>query len=149
MPVPFAAPPTERNGGRFAAKLVFGIGGGLFVVVGVIVALVVSLLSLTDSLLDKIESTAETFMADIADENWDDAYANLCPQLRENPVDDYVREWESWDVEGEPQAGLPTQDTSGAYVPFEFSDGTKVEVYVVLADGPNMDTAVCDWRRTD
>src|SRR5690606_37674372 len=81
--VPFAAPPTERNSGRFAAALALGIGGGVAVLIAAVFALFASLFTLTESYMEKIEGTAEAFIADIEDEQWNDAYARLCPDMRD------------------------------------------------------------------
>lgn len=147
--VPFAAPPTERSSGKFAATLVIGIGGGVAVIAAVVVALVVSLLTLADSLMEKIETTAEAFVSDVADERWDDAYDRLCPELREQPVADYIDEWESWKAEGG-EARQVRDEMNGTYVSVELDDGSTVELRMIIdQESTTIDPFVCGWRHTD
>lgn len=147
--VPFAAPPAERNSGKFAATLAVGIVGGVAIVIAVVVALVVSLVTLTESLMDKIEDTATAFMDDIADEQWDDAYARLCPSMQHRPVEDYIDDWEAWDADGADVK--PVRDEmSGTYVPVELGDGSTVELKIYIDQGSEaVDTAVCGWDHKD
>lgn len=146
--VPFAAPPTERSGGRFTATLVIGIAGGLVVIGAVVVALVLSLVTLANSLMEKIETTAEVFVADIADEQWNDAYGRLCPEMRERPVGDYIDEWASWEAEGaEVRQIRDTMD--GTYVSVELGDGSTVELQLLVdQESTAIDSFVCGWEHT-
>ncbi|GAB3646711.1 hypothetical protein [Glycomyces tarimensis] len=143
-PVPFAAPPTERNGSRFATALTLGIVGGVAIVGAVVVALIVSLVTLTESLMDKIETTAEDFMADVSAERWDEAYEHLCTDLQERPVQDYVEEWEDWAAD-DAEVQDVRDEMSGTYVPVELGDGSTVELEIEIAQGETVDTTVCGW----
>ncbi|WP_211253067.1 hypothetical protein, partial [Glycomyces tenuis] len=146
--VPFAAPPAERNSGRFALALAFGVGGGVMALIAVVVALFASLFTLTESYMDKIEDTAEAFISDIDDEQWDDAYTRLCPDMRDRPVEDYIEEWDDWEVDGADVR--PVRDEmSGTYVPVELADGSVVELRILIEQGPeSVDTTVCGWDQT-
>lgn len=147
--VPFAAPPTERSSGKFAATLVIGIGGGVAVIAAVVVALVISLVTLADSLMGKIETTAEAFVSDVADEQWDDAHDRLCPELREQPVADYIDEWRSWKAEGG-EARQIRDEMNGTYVSVELDDGSIVELRMIIdQESTTIDPFVCGWRHTD
>ncbi|MCH7232930.1 hypothetical protein L0U85_19035 [Glycomyces sp. L485] len=144
-PVPFAAPPTERNQSRFAAKLVISILGGVAIVGTVIVALVLSLMTLTQSYMEKIEDTAEAFMSDLSDEQWDDAYGRLCTDLQDRPVEDYLDDWQDWEADGAEVLGI-RDEMSGTYVRVELDDGTTVELLIAVEQGETIDTTVCGWE---
>ncbi|WP_026922860.1 hypothetical protein [Glycomyces arizonensis] len=147
--VPFAAPPAERNGGRLAAKLSVGIGGGLLIVIAVVVALSLSLNTLTESYLEKVEDTAQTFMYDVANEQWDDAHELLCPKLQEQPVEDYIEEWDSWASDGA-EVQHARDGMSGAYVPVELADGSTMELRILIEQSTeSVDTSICGWDLTD
>ena len=147
-PVPFATPPTERNGTWFGLKLGFGIGGGVLLITAVAVALVVSLVTLTNSLMEKIEDEADGFMGAIADEQWDAAYDRLCPDLQESPVEDYVDEWDDWDAEGADVQRIYDRDVD-TYALVELDDGSTVELRIAVAqDSETMDTTICGWQHS-
>lgn len=147
--VPFAAPPAERNGGRFAATLAVSIGGGVAIVIAVVVALVISLITLTESLMDKIGDTATTFIDDVAAERWDDAYAHLCPGMRDRPVEDYIGEWAEWEADGA-EVKPARDEMSGTYVPVELADGSTVKLKIHIdQSAESLDPAVCGWDHED
>ncbi|THV31436.1 hypothetical protein [Glycomyces paridis] len=144
VPVPFSAPPTERNGGRFALKLVLGIGGGSLLAVGVIVAIIAAFVVFANSVTDKVEATAEDFVGEIADEDWDAAYAMLCDDLRDRPVEDYVRDWETWAVDG---AEVGPVNADATEVEVRLGDGTSIDLYIAVdQSAETLDTSVCGWR---
>jgi hypothetical protein len=146
--VPFAAPPTERDPGTFAMRLIFGILGGVLLIAAVLVALVVAVVQLGQSVLDRIEETAEAFMTDIAAEDWDGAYEQLCADLRERgEVGDYSRSWSGWDTE-EWRLRPPRDTFEGTFVPVELGDGSIIELTIV-AEGDELGMAVCGWRGVD
>ncbi|SDE50921.1 hypothetical protein [Glycomyces harbinensis] len=144
VPVPFAAPPTDVNGGRLAMKLAFGIGGGVALVATVVIAVVVAFTTFTNSVLDKMESTAEDFIAEVADEDWDSAYAMLCDDLRERPVEDYTGEWESWDAD---TAEVQPMSVEATEVEVELADGSSIALTVEVDQSAEaLDTNICGWR---
>jgi len=147
--VPFAAPPAERNSGKFAAALAVSIGGGVAIVVAVVFALVISLVTLSESLMSKIEDTATAFIDDIAAEQWDDAYARLCPSMRDRPVEDYIGDWEAWEADGADVKSV-RDEMSGTYVPVELADGSTVELRIhIEQSAESVDPAVCGWDHED
>lgn len=145
VPVPFAAPPTERDRGRFATKLVLGIVGGVVLIVAVVAALGISSLLLVNSVYDRIEETAVSFMDDVGSERWDQAHNQLCPSLRDEPVESFVDEWESWDAEGAEVVSLRETSVGGEAL-MELEDGSRVVLDLRLdqSDG-NIDASVCGW----
>ncbi|GAB3230644.1 hypothetical protein GCM10027447_25270 [Glycomyces halotolerans] len=149
IPVPFATPPTERNSGRFATALTLGIVGGVVLVIGVGVAFFAAATIFANSYLDKIEATAEEFMADISEERWEEAHAGLCPDLREDPVDRYIDEWSEWDADD--AEVLTVRDRpDGIHVPVRLGDGSTVELLMTVdEDAQSLETSVCGWERTD
>lgn len=145
VPVPFAAPPAERDRGRFATKLVLSLVGGFLVVAAIIVGLVVSLVIFSNSLYDRIEEAAASFMEDVEAQRWDDAHQQLCPRLRTDPVDSYVGEWESWNAEGAEVVSL-RETSSGAQVLVELDDGSTVELELIIdQSGTSIEPSVCGW----
>lgn len=145
VPVPFAAPPTERDRGRFATKLVLGIVGGVVLIVGVVAALSISSLLLVNSVYDRIEETAASFMDDVGSQRWDQAHNQLCPRLRDEPVESFVDEWESWDADGAEVVSL-RETAVGGEVLMELEDGSRVvlDLHLDQSDG-NIDASVCGW----
>ncbi|MEU6249683.1 hypothetical protein [Glycomyces sp. NPDC047010] len=143
VPVPFAAPPTERNGGRFALKLVLGIGGGTILVTAVVIALFMAFATFTNSVTDQIEATAGDFVAELADEDWDGAYAMLCPDMRERPADDYIAEWQSWDAASAEVQPLGYNELD---VRVRLADGSQIALVVpVEQTAQTIGTSVCGW----
>ncbi|WP_335985938.1 hypothetical protein [Glycomyces sp. MUSA5-2] len=143
VPVPFAAPPTERNGGRLALKLSLGIGGGFLLVTAVVVAVVVATATFTKSLTDEIVDTADSFIAELADEDWDAAYAMLCADLRDRPADDYIAEWESWDASTAEVQPLGYNDVD---VRVRLSDGSQIALVVPVEQADQtIGTSICGW----
>jgi hypothetical protein len=144
VPVPFAVPPTDVDATRFTLKLVFGIGGGLALVGVVVVAVVIAFMTFTNSVVDKMEGTAEDFVGEVAAEDWDSAYAMLCADLRRRPVEDYVGEWESWGARGAEVRPMSARDTE---VVVEFADGSAIALTVQIDQSAEaIDTSVCGWR---
>lgn len=144
VPVPFAAPPTDVDGGRVALKLVFGIGGGAVLVGAVVIALVVAFATFGNSVIDKMEDTAEEFIGEVAEEDWDTAYAMLCEDLRDRPVEDYVDEWESWDADG---AEVKSMSMDATEVEVELADGSTIALTIGIDQSSQaLDTTVCGWR---
>jgi hypothetical protein len=143
VPVPFAAPPTGHSR-YFGLKLGLGIGGGALAVIGVAVALVVAVLVFTNSITEKVEGTAEEFIGAVAEDDWDTAYAMLCDDYRERPVQDYVDEWDGWDVEG---AEVQPMNPSTGNVTVEFDDGSAIELVVAVEQtSETLGTSICGWR---
>jgi len=143
VPVPFAAPPTERNGGRFALKLVLGIGGGTALVTAVAIALFMAFATFTNSVTDQIEATAGDFVAELADEDWDGAYAMLCAEMRDRPAEDYIAEWESWDAATAEVQPLGYNDLD---VRVRLADGSQIALVVpVEQTAQTIGTSVCGW----
>ncbi|MEU5874634.1 hypothetical protein AB0A73_24105 [Glycomyces sp. NPDC047369] len=143
VPVPFAAPPTERNGGRLALKLTLGIGGGFVLVTAVVIAIVVAMATFTASISDEIVDTADEFVAQLADEDWDAAYAMLCPDLRERPADDYIAEWRSWDAATAEVQPLGYNDLD---VRVRLADGSQIALVVpVEQTDQTIGTSICGW----
>ena len=145
VPVPFAAPPSERNSGRFATALVLGIVGGLVMVGAIVFGMVYSLVALSDSLFGKVETTAEDFVEDLSEQDWNSAYGSLCPDLKDRPVDHYVDEWRSWDTEGAEVRGV-RDSMDGTFVVVELGDGSTLELLFVIEQGEQMETSICDWE---
>lgn len=144
VPVPFAAPPTERNSGRFTAKLVISLVGGVLLIGGVIVAIVVAFFVFMNSVSDKVEATAADFIAEIADEDWAGAHAMLCDDLRSEPVATFIPEWEAWEAEG---ADVGPISSDGTAVEVEFADGTAIALVIEVDEGSEtLDMNVCGWR---
>ncbi|MCD0446104.1 hypothetical protein LO763_21055 [Glycomyces sp. A-F 0318] len=144
VPVPFAAPPTDVDGGRLALKLVFGIGGGLVLVAAVVIAVVVAFTTFANSVVDKMEDTAEAFIGEVAEEDWDAAYAMLCEDLRDRPAEDYVGEWESWDASG---AEVQPMSMEAVEVEVELADGSRIALEIgVDQSSEALETNVCGWR---
>lgn len=146
VPVPFAAPPSERDRGRFATKLVLGILGGVGIAGAVILALVISSVVFLNSVYDRLEDTAASFMDDVAAQRWDQAHNRLCPSLREDPVDSFVDEWETWDADGAEVVSL-RETAVGGEVLMELDDGSNVvlDLHIDQSDG-NIDASVCGWE---
>ncbi|WP_100447177.1 hypothetical protein [Glycomyces xiaoerkulensis] len=145
-PVPFAAPPTERDGGKFALRLVFGILGGGALIIAVVLGLVISYAVYVNSVFDQIHTTAEEFIADVDGERWDRAHDSLCSEMREDPVEHYVDEWRSWETDDAEVRSI-LQSSRGDAVPVRLGDGTTIELDVMLdQDGQSLDIAVCGWR---
>lgn len=145
VPVPFAAPPTGHSR-NFGLKLGLGIGGGALAVIGVVVAIVVAFAVFANSITDKVEGTAEEFVGAVADDDWDTAYAMLCDSYRQNPVEEYVDEWDAWDTDG---AEIGPMNPTTGNVTVEFDDGTAVELVIAVDQTAEaLDTSVCGWRST-
>ncbi|GAB4007948.1 hypothetical protein GCM10029992_63080 [Glycomyces albus] len=143
--MPFAAPPSERDRGRFATKLVLGIVGGVGIIGGVILALVISSLVFVNSIYDRLEETAASFMDDVAAQRWDAAHNQLCPSLRDDPVESFVDEWESWEADGAEVVSL-RQTAVGGEVMMELDDGSTVALELRIDDSEgNIDASVCGW----
>lgn len=144
VPVPFASPPTERNNGKFTIKLIAGILGPLILVCGVGGAIYAALMTFSNSLTDKVESTAEDFIAEVAEEDWDAAYGMLCGDLRKRPASHYIPEWESWDAEGAEIRPVRFED---AVVTVEFADGSTMLLNIEIEQTAEaLDTSVCGWQ---
>lgn len=143
VPVPFAAPPTGHSR-FFGLKLGLGITGGALGIFSVIAAVVIAMIVFTNSITDKVESTAEEFVGAIAEDDWDTAYAMLCESYRQRPADDYVAEWDGWDAEG---AEVQPMNASTGNVTVEFDDGTAIELVIAIEQTPDtLNTSVCGWR---
>ncbi|MDA1359317.1 hypothetical protein O1R50_06775 [Glycomyces luteolus] len=143
VPVPFAAPPTGHSR-YFGLKLGLGIGGGALAVIGVVVAVVVALIVFTNSITDKVEGTAEEFIGAVAEDDWDTAYAMLCEDYRQRPVEEYTDEWDAWDAEG---AEIQPMNATTGNVTVEFDDGSAIELVIAVEQtAETLDTSVCGWR---
>jgi hypothetical protein len=143
VPVPFASPPTGHSR-RFGLKLGLGITAGALGIIGVVMAVVIAMIVFTNSITEKVESTAEEFIGAIAEDDWDTAYAMLCDAYRQHPADDYVPEWDAWDTEG---AEIQHMNASTGNVTVEFDDGTAVELVIAIEQTPEaLNTSVCGWR---
>ncbi|GAA1675205.1 hypothetical protein GCM10009830_22220 [Glycomyces endophyticus] len=143
VPVPFAAPPTERNGAKLALKLGFGIGGGVLLSAAVIIAVVVAFVTFANSISDEVQDTAAEFVGELADEDWDAAYAMLCEDLRERPAGEYVPEWESWDPASAEVQPLAFDDVD---VRVRLADGSEIAIVVqVDQTAESLGTSVCGW----
>lgn len=143
VPVPFAAPPTERNGSRFALKLGLGIGGGGLLAVAVVVAVVMAFVTFTNSIAEEIQDTAAQFIDELADEDWDGAYAMLCEDLRDRPADDYIPEWESWSPATAEVQPLAFDDVD---VRVRLADGSEIALVVqVDQTAETLGTSICGW----
>ncbi|MEU6861471.1 hypothetical protein AB0B28_21660 [Glycomyces sp. NPDC046736] len=144
VPVPFASPPTERNNGKFTIKLIAGILGPLILVCGVGGAIYAALMTFSNSLTDKVESTAEDFIAEVAEEDWDAAYGMLCGDLRKRPASHYIPEWESWDADGAQIRPVRFED---AVVTVEFADGSTMLLNIEIEQtAETLDTSICGWQ---
>ena len=142
-PVPFAVPPTERSR-HFGLKLGLGIGGGALFIGTIVVAVFVAIFVFTASVTEKVEDTAAEFVGAIAEDDWDTAYAMLCEDYRDRPVEEYRPEWESWGAEGAEVQPMSASDTS---VRVEFPDGTAIDLFIEIEQtAETLDTSVCGWR---
>ena len=145
VPVPFAAPPTERDRGHFATRLVLGIVGGVGVAAAVIVALFLSSLVFVNSLYGQMKETALDFMDDVAAGDWDAAHDRLCPRLQLDPVESYIDEWEAWGAGGAQIVSF-TETAAGGRVGVELDDGSRVALEMVIEQpGEDPLTPVCGW----
>ncbi|GAA2291463.1 hypothetical protein GCM10009853_054060 [Glycomyces scopariae] len=143
VPVPFAAPPTERNGGRLALKLSLGIGGGVIVVVSVVLAIILAVTTMTNSIADEVHDTAAGFVAELADGDWDGAYAMLCDDLRDRPAADYIPEWESWEPSSAEVQPLAFDDVD---VRVRLGNGSEIALVIQLDQTEDsLGTSVCGW----
>ena len=145
VPVPFAAPPTGHST-YFGLKLGLGIGGSFLAVASVVIAVVAAFVTFSTSLTEKVETTAEDFIGELADEDWDTAYAMLCDELRHRPADDYVAEWESWHADSAEVQPMGVEDTE---VIVALADGSAIALTIkVDQSAETLDTSVCNWRTT-
>jgi hypothetical protein len=143
VPVPFAAPPTGHSR-YFGLKLGLGIGGGALAVISVALAVVLAVVVFGNSVTDKVEGTAEDFIAAIAEDDWDTAYAMLCEDYRDRSGAEYAAEWDDWYVEG---AEVQPMNPSTGTVTVEFDDGSAIELVIELVQTPeSLSTSVCGWR---
>jgi glucose dehydrogenase len=128
---------------NFGLKLGLGIGGGVFAVVAIVVALFAAFFVFANSITEKVEATAEEFVGAVAEDDWDTAYAMLCEDARQRPVEDYVAEWDAWDAEG---AEIGAIDAATGNVTVEFDDGSAVELVIAVEQTQEtLDTSVCGW----
>ncbi|WP_025272114.1 hypothetical protein [Haloglycomyces albus] len=146
--VPFAAPPTERNAGRTALKVIVPIVLGVVLCSGIGVAFVTALVKIDEGLQRNIESSAEEFMASVSSGSWDEAYASLCGELQKRPSSAYTSEWEEWEgQEWEVDRLIPTYEDYE--VVMESDEGSEVTLTVVMEqEGRDLNVAVCGWRGT-
>jgi hypothetical protein len=125
-------------------KLGLGIGGSAILLFSIVAAVFVAYLVLVNSVFGKVEDTATEFVGAVAEDDWDTAYAMLCEDYRDRPVEDYVPEWDSWDAEG---AEVQPVSPNGSEVMVEFDDGTAVILYIQIDQTTEtLDTSVCGWR---
>jgi len=143
VPVPFASPPAGR-GTHFGLKLGLGIGGGGLLALAVAVSVVAAIATFGNSLTDKVEATAEEFIGDLADADYDSAYAMLCEDLRDHPVEDYIPEWESWDAATAEVQPMGFEDVD---VVVELADGSAIGLVIEVDQSAEaLDTNVCGWH---
>jgi hypothetical protein len=143
VPVPFAAPPTERNGAKLGLTLGFGIGGGLIAAGALFIAVIMAVVTMTNSVAEAIQDTAAQFVGELADEDGDGAYALLCEDLRDRPADEYIAEWESWDPASAEVQPLAFDDVD---VRVRLADGSEIALIVqVDQTSQALGTSICGW----
>jgi hypothetical protein len=125
-------------------KLGLGIGGGALFIGVIVIAVFVAIFVFTDSVTEKVEGTAAEFIGAVAEDDWDTAYAMLCEDYRDRPVEEYRSVWESWDAEGAEVQPMNASDTT---VRVEFPDGTAIDLVIQIEQtAETLDTSVCGWR---
>lgn len=149
--VPFSGPPTERNTKKFTWVLVSSLVGGVLACGGVIVTVVVMMMQLSNAIIDSGVEQADDFMADVSQENWDDAYGQLCEDLQDQgDVADYSPEWGAWDASSWTlQEDSVDQTAAGdLLVSVEMADGEVWELEVRFEPGSEnlLDSTICSWE---
>jgi hypothetical protein len=126
-----------------ALKLSFGIGGGVTLAIVLIVAVVMAFMTFANSITEEVHDTAAQFIDELADEDWDGAYAMLCEDLRDRPADDYIPEWESWSPATAEVQPLAFDDID---VRVRLADGSEIALVVqVDQTAETLGTSICGW----
>lgn len=148
VPVPFAAPPNEKNSAKLALAIVSAVVGVVVVCGGGTVAGFGILVWTSNELVVQAESAAEEFLEDVAGGDYDDAYDSLCGELKDDLTEDeFVSEWEQIGVV-DFETDRAVESGSGLEVPAEVTtdEGDVLELdLTVVPDEPSLDMSVCDW----
>ncbi|HIW61111.1 MAG TPA: hypothetical protein H9881_01520 [Candidatus Stackebrandtia excrementipullorum] len=148
-PVPFAAPPRDRDSTRLAVTIIASVFAVVLLCGGGVVGLGLALASAGEAMATQAHDAADTFMQDIADEDFSAAYDSMCEPLKEELTEEeFTAEWDALNIE--------TYETGDAYdtldgtlrVPVEArspGDRTYVMTLTVGLAGQSMEMQVCGW----
>lgn len=149
-PVPFAAPPRDRDNTRLAVTIVVSVvavvllcGGGFF-------GLGAALVATGNELYKQSRDAAAVFMTDVADGALPAAYDSLCePVKREVTLDEFEREWDPLEINAF-QLDNPRDTGDGSFlVSVRATSATSAPMDISLTvsmSGSTMKMEVCGWE---
>lgn len=149
-PVPFAAPPRDRDGTRLAVTIVVSILAVVLLCGGGIVGLGVATVAAGEALLERSENVADEFMGHIVDRNFPDAYDALCQSAKDELTpQEFESDWLPLDI-NRYELGQPSDTMEGGMsVPVDArtTEGERLAITLTVAlGGQNMEMSVCGWE---
>ena len=150
-PVPFAAPPRDRDGTRLAVTIIVSALAVVLLCGGGLVGFTVTSIAAGEAMLDRSTEAADTFMGDIVEGRYQDAYDSLCSSAVDDGVLTPAAFESEWDALGisRYEVRQPFDKMDGSIgVPVEASStdgGQWVIALTVVLDSTTMGMSVCAW----
>ncbi|ADD41751.1 hypothetical protein [Stackebrandtia nassauensis] len=147
--VPFAAPPRDPDKSRLAVGIVVGVVAFVLVCGGAVAGAVGVLVWSSNELAAQSTQTAERFLDDIVEEDYQGAYKSLCSSTRKQiSVEEFTKDWSSLGVVNAETVGANTSQQQDLVVVAELTveDGSMQDIELTVAlEQQNMKMAVCGW----